>query len=138
MDIVNTQILSSFNGVDILKKDCKKEFNSRFVIDQLEQYQQDWFKELIERRIEKLHCTIETRGNLFAFRYTYNIYLNENIYQVVVTLNQIESARHLYRLVKMTKNNTIAYQPVRGQQIVNDSSVIEKIGSIMRLKLVTQ
>lgn len=115
------------------KKFSKKEFHSHFVIDQLEQYQQDWFKELMEQKVERLYCTIDSRKDLGIFRCTYNIYLHQNVYQVVVTPTKIEMARHLYKNVRRTNNNVITYQVVRKQQIVNDPSVLTEIGNMFEL-----
>lgn len=119
------------------KRERKNEFNPRFVIDQLEQYQQEWFKRLMEQKIERLHCTIKPKDNLKVFHYTYNVYLHEDVYQVIVTPNEVELARHLYKKVKVTKNNTIQYQSVREQQIVKDRSIIKQISNIIKQELNT-
>jgi hypothetical protein len=114
------------------KKERKKtEFSSRFFVDQFEQYQQDWFKELMERKIEMIHHTIDNRGKLGVFRYTYNIYHNQNVYQVVATANQIELVRHLYTCVRKERD-TITYQPVRKQQIAKDTFIMEEIKKLIQ------
>lgn len=98
-------------------------------LSHLEQNQQDWFKNLISQKAEFLHHTVEKEGKLVVFKYTYNVYLNNNIYQVTVSRNRLCFIRHLYKNIQ--GDNVITFETVADDQVIEDEVIHPSIENIL-------
>jgi hypothetical protein len=107
------------------------ELNVDFLANQLEQYHQTWLEKLMTQKVEYLHRTTRTSENVIYFIYTYNVYFEKAIYQVMTTHEDIYCVRKLYSQVEKNGDSIITYQQVKGNQIVEDPRILSSIKTLL-------
>lgn len=114
-------------------KRSRSEINTKFFLQEVEEYQQDWLKKLMNEGTEFLHTTIENVGDeLLVFVYTYNVYYDTSIYQVKVSENKVIFVRKLYKNIKVDKT-MVTYESVNGDLKLRDLKFLKDIESMLNL-----
>lgn len=112
------------------KENTYKELNTDFLMCQLEQYHQKWLSGLMDTKVEFLFRDTVSEGNLTIFTYTYNVYCDDVLYQVVATHEGLLHARRLYTQIVKRKNE-ITYQQVNEENAKINKETLVKIESLL-------